>query len=101
MNCLVLDKISKYNPSKLQDIANRLNPSSNDIMIVCPVDKQSINQLLLLLTHIVDNNLSDISYILDKDGKKSQILTYDLTSKDILNDISTVFILRNNKFVAN
>ena len=34
MNCLVLENLSKYNPSKIQEIANRLSSSSKDIMLV-------------------------------------------------------------------
>ena len=47
MNCLVLENLSKYNPSKIQEIANRLNSSSKDIMLVCPVDKNYIHLTIL------------------------------------------------------
>lgn len=100
MNCLVLDNLSKYTSSKIQEIANRLNSSSKDIMLVCQVDKNSISNIVSLSTYLVDNNLSDIVYASDYSGKNVQMLTSDAVDEQVLKNYKTLFYLRNNKFVV-
>lgn len=100
MNCLVLENLSKYNPSKIQEIANRLNSSSKDIMLICPVDKNSIQNIISLSSYLTDNNLSDIVYASDYSGNNSQMLTREATDENVLKKYKTLFYLRNNKFVV-
>lgn len=100
MNCLVLENLSKYNPSKIQEIANRLNSSPKDIMLVCPVDKNSIQNIISLSSYLTDNNLSDIVYASDYSGNNIQILTSEATDENVLKNYKTLFYLRNNKFVV-
>lgn len=99
MNCLVLDNLSKYTFSKLQEIANRLNSSSKDVMLVCSVDKNSIQNIISLSNYLIDNNLSDIVYASDYSGNNIQMLTSDAVDESILKNYKTLFYLRNNKFV--
>lgn len=100
MNCLVLENLSKYDPSKIQEIANRLNSSSKDIMLVCPVDKNSVQHVISLSSYLSDNNLSDIVYASDYSGNNIQILTSEAVDENLLKNYKTLFYLRNNKFIA-
>ncbi len=100
MNCLVLDNLSRYTHSKIQEIANRLTYSSKDVMLVCPVDKDSISNVISLSTYLIDNNLSDIVYAYDDSGNNVQMLTTDTTDENLLKNYKTLFYLRTNKFVV-
>jgi len=100
MNCLVLDNLSRYTHSKIQEIANRLTSSSKDVILVCPVDKDSISNVISLSTYLIDNNLSDIVYAYDDSGNNVQMLTTDTTDENLLKNYKTLFYLRTNKFVV-
>lgn len=100
MNCLVLDNLAKYSPSKIQEIANRLNSSSKDVILVCPIEKKSIPNIISLSSYLIDNNLSDIVYVSDYSNNHLQMLTSEATGENMLNNYKTIFYLRNNKLVA-